>query len=118
MQTKSPWPRVWELADKEHGGLIRAIVSALIGVAGGILPYYAAAQIIIGLVGGNRSMQFYLLWCGVGLGGYLVRTLLYSLALAMARWSDLTVGARNTRPLASGSVRTTPEPRVFGTQAS
>jgi len=91
MQTKSPWPRVWELADKEHGGLIRAIVSALIGVAGGILPYYAAAQIIIGLVGGNRSMQFYLLWCGVGLGGYLVRTLLYSLALAMSHKAAFSV---------------------------
>ncbi len=91
MQTKSPWPRVWELAEKEHGGLIRAIISALIGVAGGILPYYAAAQIIIGLLGGNRSVQFYLLWCGLGLGGYLVRTLLYNLALAMSHKAAFSI---------------------------
>ena len=50
MQQKSPLLRIWELGETEHRGLIRAIISALIGVLCGIFPYIAAAQVIIGLV--------------------------------------------------------------------
>lgn len=84
MQKQSPLLRIWELGKSEHGGLICAVISALIGVAAGMLPYFAAAQMIIHLLAGDREMELYLIWLGIGMGGYLVRTLLYTLALSIS----------------------------------
>ena len=55
METQSPFLRLWELGKSERGGLIRSMISAAIGVLSGMLPYYAAAQIIIALLGGRRE---------------------------------------------------------------
>ena len=38
MQEKSPMLRLWELGEQYHGGLIRAVLSASVGVLCGILP--------------------------------------------------------------------------------
>ena len=72
MQKQSPILRLWELGKNYHGGLIKAIFSAAVGVLCGLLPYFAAAQIIIGLLNGNTEMQFYILWCGLALAGFLL----------------------------------------------
>ena len=48
MQKQSPMLRLWELGKDYHGGLIRAIFSAAVGVLCGLLPYFSAAQIIMG----------------------------------------------------------------------
>ena len=37
------------------GGLKRAVLSAVVGVLFGMLPYFAVAQIILGLLSGNRN---------------------------------------------------------------
>ena len=103
MQKQNPLLRIWGWGKDEHGGLIFAIVSALIGVALGMLPYFAAAQIIIALLGGNREWTFYLSWCAAGLIGYALRACLYAPGPSAARddrqlvWpgvhSDLSVRA-------------------------
>ena len=84
MKQQSPMLRLWELSEKYHGGLLRAILSASVGVLCGMLPYFAAAQIIIGLLGGNTDIAFYITWCLAALAGYFVRTALYALALSMS----------------------------------
>lgn len=84
MKQKSPLLRIWELGYTEHKRLYSAIISALIGVLGGIIPYISAAQIIIGMVNDKREINFYLLWSMVGLIGYLSKTFLYNYALALS----------------------------------
>lgn len=91
MEKQSSMLRLWELGKKEHGGLIRAMISAAAGVLGGMIPYYAAARIIIALVNGNRDWQFYLLWCGTAMMGYLLRTCLYNLALSMSHKATFAI---------------------------
>lgn len=91
MQKQSPMLRLWELGSDCHGGLIRAIISAAVGVLCGLLPYFAAAQIIIGLLSGNAEMQFYILWCGLALAGFLLRAILYSLALSMSHKATFSI---------------------------
>ena len=91
MQKQSPMLRLWELGKNYHGGLIKAIFSAAVGVLCGLLPYFAAAQIIIGLLSGNAEMQFYILWCGLALVGFLLRAILYSLALSMSHKTTLSL---------------------------
>lgn len=91
MKKKSPMLRLWELGEKEHSGLIAAVFSAFIGVLGGMLPYFAAAQVIIGLLGGSRDKTFYLAWCGLALAGYVMRAVLYALALSMSHKATFSV---------------------------
>ncbi len=91
MQKQSPLLRLWELGEKEHGGLIRAILSASTGVLCGILPYVAAAQIIIGLLRGNPDTSYYLGWCLAALIGFTLRAVLYALALSMSHEATFSI---------------------------
>ena len=54
MNQQSPMLRLWELGAEQHGSLIRAILSAVVGVLCGMAPYFAAAQIILGLLSGRQ----------------------------------------------------------------
>ena len=67
MQKQSPLLRIWELGKYEHGGLIFAMVSAFLGVALGMLPYFAAAQLIIKMLAGEKALSSYLPWLGLGM---------------------------------------------------
>lgn len=84
MQKKSPLLRLWELGKEKHGEFIRAILSAFVGVLGGMLPYFSSAQIVIGLVNGNKDATFYLKWCGIALFGAVIRSVFYSRALSLS----------------------------------
>ncbi len=57
MKEQSPVGRIWELGKKEHGKLITAVVLAVIGVACGMVPYFAAAKIIMLLLAGRAHSQ-------------------------------------------------------------
>ena len=70
---------------------MRAIVSASLGVLGGMLPYFAAAQIIIGLLSGRTGYGFYAAWCLVALAGFCLRALLYALALSMSHKATFSI---------------------------
>lgn len=91
MQKQNPVLRLWELGEKEHGRLIRAVLSAFIGVAGGMVPYFAAAQMIIRLLAGDKELSVYLTWLCVGFAGYAVRTFAYNLALSMSHKATFSV---------------------------
>ncbi|MDD3415008.1 MAG: ABC transporter ATP-binding protein [Lachnospiraceae bacterium] len=91
MKQKNPLFRIWEMGKDEHGGLIRAIVAALIGVILGFAPYIAAAQIIFAMLQANKDPRFYLTWCVIALTGHLLKTLLYNLALSMSHKATFSI---------------------------
>lgn len=91
MQKQSPLLRIWSWGKDEHGSLIRAVVSAFVGVLLGMLPYFAAAQIIIKLFTGEKELSVYLPWLGIGLAGYIARTLLYNLALSASHKATFSI---------------------------
>ena len=91
MQKQSPLIRIWGWGKDEHGSLIFAIISALIGVALGMLPYFAAAQVIIKMLAGEKSLSPYLPWLGIGLAGYAARTLLYNMALSKSHKATFSI---------------------------
>lgn len=82
---------MWELGENEHGGLVRAMISAAVGVLGGMIPYYAAAQMIIALLESNREWSAYLMWCGVAAAGYILRSCLYAAALSMSHKATFSI---------------------------
>lgn len=62
-----------EWGKKYQSQFILSIFFAVIGVAGGIVPYFCAAQMVGGLLEGNNDFHFYVTWCGTALAGYLVK---------------------------------------------
>lgn len=77
MENQSPVKRIWELGKDEHGRLITAVVLAVLGVFGGMVPYFAAAKVIVLLLAGENVLAAYAPWLLSALGGYLIRTVLY-----------------------------------------
>ncbi|MCT4595317.1 MAG: ABC transporter ATP-binding protein/permease [Anaeromicrobium sp.] len=84
MKTKNPLLRLWELGEGEQGKLKSAIILALLGVIFGIVPYFCAGKIVVGLLNDEKTFNFYLFWSGIAMSGYFLRTLLYNLALAFS----------------------------------
>lgn len=62
-----------EWGKKYQSQFVLSIFFAVIGVAGGIVPYFCAAQMVGGLLEGNDDFHFYVIWCGAALAGYLVK---------------------------------------------
>ncbi len=91
MNNQNPLLRIWGWGKDDHGGLIRATISAFFGVALGMLPYYAAARIIVMMFSGEKDISSYLVWLGIGLAGYAARTVLYNLALSQSHKSTFSV---------------------------
>ena len=91
MAKQSPVQRIWELGKDQHGRLITAVVLAVVGVVGGMVPYIAAARIIVGLVTGETAMAAYAPWLAAALAGYLVRTALYNSPLSHSNTATFSI---------------------------
>lgn len=91
MQKQNPLLRIWGWGKDEHGRLICAILGAFIGVAMGMLPYFAAAQIIIKMLAGEKELLSYLMWLGLGLAGYAARTVFYNMALSISHKATFSI---------------------------
>lgn len=91
MKKQSPVQRIWELGKDEHGKLITAVLMAVIGVIFGMVPYFAAAKIIAGLLAGKTALSAYLPWLAAALAGYLLRTALYNGALSVSHKATFSI---------------------------
>lgn len=84
MKKQSPVARIWELGEREHGKLITAVLLAATGALCGMVPYFAAARIIVLLLAGSVTFSLYLPWLADALVGFLLRTILYNGALGIS----------------------------------
>lgn len=91
MKEKSPVVILWELAHKEHSKLKASVFIATVGVIAGVIPYIAASRILIYLMNGNSRLEFYLLWMGIGLVSYILKSILYSIALSVSHKATFSV---------------------------
>ena len=91
MKEQSPVGRIWELGEQEHGKLITAVILAVLGATGGMVPYLAAARIIVLLLSGQKEAAAYLPWLLAALCGFLVRTVLYNGALSLSHKATFSI---------------------------
>ena len=91
MKKQSPVSRVWELGEKEHGKLISAVILAVAAVAFGMVPYFAAAKIIILLCAKETAFSAYLPWIIAALCGFLLRTVIYNGALGISHKATFSI---------------------------
>ena len=84
MKQKGPVARFWNLCAEEHPKLVMSIVLAIVGVAAGLLPYYACARIISLMIGGSESLLPYVRWAAFAFTGFLAKEILYNNAIAIS----------------------------------
>ncbi len=71
----SPMARLMALAGEQKKQYVRSIILAVIGVAAGMLPYFAVARMLIALLGGVEDPAYYGRWCLIAAVGYLLKVL-------------------------------------------
>ncbi|WP_394271552.1 ABC transporter ATP-binding protein [Anaerococcus nagyae] len=91
MKEKSPATILWELAHKEHSKLKTSVFIASLGVIAGIVPYIAASRILVYLLNGVEDFKVYFLWMGIGLLSYILKSVLYSMALSVSHKATFSV---------------------------
>lgn len=91
MEKQSPLQRIWELGEQEHGKLISAVLLAVVGVICGMIPYVAAARIIVLLISGETVLSAYTPWLIAALCGFLARTVLYNGALSVSHRATFSI---------------------------
>lgn len=57
-------------SEENKGRYALSVLLAIVGVAGSIVPYFAAGQMVNGVISGNRDFGFYVTWCGVAAAGF------------------------------------------------
>ena len=71
----SPMARLMALAGEQKKQYVRSIILAVIGVAAGMLPYFAVARMVIALLDGVADSVYYGRWCLIAAAGYLLKVL-------------------------------------------
>lgn len=91
MKKQEPVRRIWELGRKEHGTLSAAVLLAAIGALCGMVPYFAAAKMIVLFLNGVTEAAAYTVFLLLALAGYLLRTLLYNGALSISHKATFNI---------------------------
>lgn len=81
---KSPLAAIWQLGKPGHKRIKISVLLAVIGVVSGMMVYYFAARVVLGLLANNRDFSLYIIYLVGALAAYLVKTSLYALALAIS----------------------------------
>lgn len=79
-QGGNPFGRLIEFARPHKTGYIVSVVLAVLGVAFGIVPYFATARMTIELLSGNRDLSFYMVWCLISGGCFVLKAILMGIS--------------------------------------
>ena len=79
----SPFAVLWGWAGPNRGAFCCSVLLAVLGVAGGMVPYFCIAGMIRSLLVGG-TLADCLPLCGVALAGYLVKVLFSTLSTALS----------------------------------
>ena len=84
MKVDSPAKRLWLLASPHRGAYFGSVALAILGVAAGMLPYFAVARIMLDLINGITSIKTYAGWCGIVLLGFAMKTVFSNLSTTVS----------------------------------
>ncbi|MFV0527249.1 MAG: ABC transporter ATP-binding protein [Lachnospiraceae bacterium] len=104
-EEKSGFSRLLTYAGPHKGTYIASVLLAILGVAGNIVPYFAVSQMIIALIQGNTQFSFYVMWCLISAGGFLVKGIFHSVSTGLSHKATFAVISEIRRLIASKLTR-------------
>ncbi|WP_283171080.1 ABC transporter ATP-binding protein [Curtanaerobium respiraculi] len=99
---------------ERKGSYAVSVVLAIIGVAGSIVPYFAAGNMVAGILDGGREWSFFLYWGIVAAVGYLVYLVFHFASTAISHIATFATISHIRRLLAEKLVHV-PMGRVLET---
>lgn len=101
---------------------VASVLLAVVGVAGAMVPYFAASNMVVAVIAGDRSLDTYVFWSMMALVGFLVKIAFHNLSTALSHKttfrviSDLRYAVtEKLRKLPLGYVLNTPSGRLKNT---
>jgi len=91
MKSTSPMARLMFFAKACKGKLTLSILCATVSVAGGILPYVCAYNIMRLFFAGVQTADQIWLWCGIALAGFLIKALFHAISTTFSHVSAYTI---------------------------
>lgn len=91
MKKKGTFSVVFSFAGQCCGKMLASVLLAVIGVAGGLLPYIGVYRIILLFFDGGAEMHTVLPWVGLCAAGYAVKILFHALSTTCSHISAYTI---------------------------
>ncbi|MDC7124134.1 MAG: ABC transporter ATP-binding protein [Spirochaetales bacterium] len=83
--------RLAGFAAPHKGGYIKSVILAVLGVACGLVPFFLFARVIIALIDGNTDISFYLKYCAVSAGFYILKRVFAALSTSASHAATFKV---------------------------
>lgn len=91
-QQKENWIRtLLSFAGPSKGKMILSVISAILSVGGGFVPFWAVYEILILFIDQTVTLRDIQFWCLVGVAGYLVRVVCFGVSTILAHISAYTI---------------------------
>lgn len=97
---KNPFGLLLEWSGENRKWYLLSALLAIVGVAGGVVPYFAAGAMVNGILAGVRDMGLYLRWCGVAAVGYLVFIIFRTTSTALSHRATFATMSKVRRRIA------------------
>ena len=68
-----------------------SVLCAILSVAGGFVPFWAVYEILLLFINRTATLNNIMLWCLVGVGGYLIRVICFGISTILAHISAYTI---------------------------
>lgn len=91
-QQKENWVKtLFSFAGPCKGKMTLSVLCAILSVAGGFVPFWAVYEILLLFISRIAILNNIMLWCLVGVGGYLIRVICFGISTILAHISAYTI---------------------------
>ena len=91
-QQKEHWVKtLFSFAGPCKGKMTLSVLCAILSVAGGFVPFWAVYEILFLFINRTATLNNIMLWCLVGVGGYLIRVICFGISTILAHISAYTI---------------------------
>ena len=105
MVKQNPIHRLLDLIRPHRSGYILSILLAVLGVSSGMIPYFAVARIVNLLLNGETAFSVYLLWCGIALAAFVLKSVFHGVSTRCSHEATFAVLSELRRALAGKLTR-------------
>ncbi len=91
-QQKDNWVKIlFSFAAPCKGKMALSVFCAILSIAGGFIPFWAVYEILLAFINQNVTLNGILIWCLVGVAGYLLRVACHGISTILAHISAYTI---------------------------
>jgi ATP-binding cassette subfamily B protein len=105
LEQQNSFSLLMKLIHPYRTGYLLSVMTAILGVACGLVPYFAVAQTVNLLIAGNRIFPTYVIWGMVALIAFLLKSILHGMSTHASHKATFFVMSEIRRQLASKLTR-------------